>query len=627
MKRLLFFVAAVLFAAACGKGDEALAADASQNPAKPGGAAQPVVTTRPVTGIEATKVHAGGRVAGVDVGAIAQAGVQCMAWSDDTAPSDEAWSGAGEVVVEAPATEWLLPIWGLEPATQYAVRAFVVMTDATSYYGDAVIFNTLPYDPGSEPDPEPDPEPEPDPTLTVAQLRALYAAGADVADRRVRGYVALSIPADCLTESFPAATVVLYDNTGEKASALFFAGEGIGAAALQPGDCVEIALAGVAGSDRNDLYVVADAADVRKVDGGHALVPVWATPTLLNASPDDYAASPVRVGRLYAERPGELFSVADNFFTDGEGRLAVYAAATSTVGLLTQNAATGTLCGICTCADGQLRVVPVTEADVADFTGEGGIAEGEPAVELLHGEYCEFPPQGGERIVECRVTAPAGMRLWADLRNVDESRFSVEITGSSVRLIARPNLTGEAVDYANCYLYLAETKEGQRYDPQTIRIAQLGNVYESIPALITANGGEYSSVHEAVVDGVATQAMKLGSGNYTGHYLSDPTGAVGDHVLTFYAVGWRESDHDAATLYLRAVGGGTLSATAIPLTINDGATGMAPFILSVGDESRYEVKLRNWTPGSAVEFSTSPTFDKQKDKKTGRALLFGIQID
>ena len=535
MKRLLFFIAAVLFAAACSRGDEALAADASQNPAVSGGTGHLVVTTRPATGIESTKVHAGGRVTGVvDVETIARAGVQCMAWSDDAAPSDEAWSGAGEVVVEAPATEWLLPIWGLEPATQYVVRAFVVMTDATSYYGDAVIFNTLPYDPGSEPEPEP--EPEPDPALTVAQLRARQLPDVDAAVEFVRGYVALSIPADCTDESFPAATVVLYDNTGEKASALFFAGEGIGAAALQTGDCVEIALAGVEGSDRNDLYVVADAADVRKVDGGHIIVPVWATPALLNASPDDYTASPVRVGRLYAERPGELFSVADNFFTDGEGRLAVYAAATSVVGRLPQNAATGTLCGICTCADGQLRVVPVTDADVADFMGEGGIDEGEPSIELLHGEYYEFPPQGGERIVECRVTAPAGMRLWADMRNVDESRFSVEITGSDVRLIARPNLTGEAADYVNCYLYLAETKEGQRYDPQTIRIAQLGNVYESIPALITANGGELSSVHEAEVNGVATQAMKLGSGSYTGHYLSDPMGVSGDHVLNLLRV-------------------------------------------------------------------------------------------
>lgn len=608
MKRFLIFAAALL-CAACGKSVDAV------SPEPPIGPSEPVVTTLSVKDYDADYALLGGWVSGIDVATLDEVGVQYLVQNDETNPSGEHWTQAVEVVAAAPAERWTLRIEELEPETCYAVRAFVGIKHVR-YYAVPEYFKTL----------RPS-ELEPEPALSVAQFRRLEAEGTDVADKRIRGYVALSIPADCTTESFPAATVVLYDNVGTTSSALFLTGDGIGAASLQRGDCVEIALAGVVPGDRSDLYEVTAATDLVKIDSGHAIIPVWATPAQLIASTNEYVAAPLRIGRLYAERPGELFSADDNFFTDGEARIAVHAAATSVIGQLASNAATGTLCGICTYENETVQVVPVTEADVADFTGDVGIAEGEASIELFNTQYYEFPPQGGERIVECRVTAPAGMRLWVDLRNIDESCFSVEIAGDKVRLLARPNRTGKAVDYANCYLYLAQTKEGQRYVPQTIRLAQLGNSYESLPALIAANGGELASVHEALVNGVSVRALKLGSGNYTGHYCSDPAGAAGDRVLSFYALGWSEGDHDAATLYLRAVGGGSLSTTDIPLTINTGATGMAPFNLTVDDKSRYEVTLHDWTPGSAIEFSTSPTFDKKKDNKTGRALLFGLQID
>lgn len=100
----------------------------------------------------------------------------------------------------------------------------------------------------------------------------------------------------------------------------------------------------------------------------------------------------------------------------------------------------------------------------------------------------------------------------------------------------------------------------------------------------------------------------------------------GDRKLVLYAVGWSESKHEAGTLYLRVEGGGSVSTTAVPLTVNEGATGQAPFVLAVGDSDRYEVELRDMTPGSAISFSTSPDFDYRKDDRTGRALLFGVQV-
>ncbi len=577
---------------------------------------QPRVTTADVVETDAGSAVLGGSVADVAPAALSDAGVQYVLCPDAAVLGNIDWGKAAELKTDADLS-WSLRATNLTPDTQYAVRAFVTM-NTRRYYGGPKTFTTE--NAARQP-------------LTVAELRARHHAGADVSTESVRGYVALSVPSDKPSESFPAGTVVLYDNTGEPASALILlggtSGKGIGTAGLVEGDYVEVSLEGARREFAADIvpqYAEIGSDKVRVIDRGHAIEPVWATPAQLTAQAADYVCAPVRVSRVYAETPDGLFSSPDCYFTDGEARFRVYARAGSAVGQLAPNAAMGTLCGICS-YDGAVLVVPTKAADVADFTGDDAFEPGDPSIEIRNTEYCEFPPQGGVRVVDCRVTAPAGMRLYADMRHVDASRYSVDIAGSSVRISARPNTTGETADYVNCYIYLAESRDGQRHVPQTIRIAQLNNAYESIPALIQANDGKLASVHEAVVNGVAVRAMKFGSGNYTGHYTSDPTGAVGDHRLTFYAVGWQEADHEAGKLYLRVRGGGEASVTQIPLRINDGATGQAPFVLRVGDEDRYEVRLTGLETGSVIDFSTSPEFDYRKDDRTGRALLFGVQID
>lgn len=576
---------------------------------------EPRVTTADVVDYDAVSALLGGSVADVSPAALSGAGVQYAVWSDAATIDGVDWSRAAELSAE-PAQTWSARATGLTGGTRYAVRAYVSM-DARRFYAEPQSFTTRTA--VQEP-------------LTVVQLRAKHAAGEDVSALCVRGYVALSVHDGDSAQSFDAGTVILYDNTGAAASALTLSGgasaEGIGTAGLVEGDYVEIALTGAERGFYREVvpqYTGIARERVRIIDRGHTVDPVWATPAQLAARTAEYVCSPVRLSRVYAETPGALFSAADNFFTDGQTRFVVYAAAGSTVGRLEQNGATGTLYGICWWSD-RVQVIPVKAADVADFTGDDGIDEGEPSIEILNTDYYEFPPQGGTRVVDCRVTAPAGMRLFADTRFVDTDRYAIDIAGSRVRITARANPTGQTEDYSNCYIYLAESKDGQRHVPQTIRVTQLSSVYESCPALIQANGGELASVHEAEVNGYRTVAMKLGSGSYTGHYTSDPTGAAGDHRLVFHAVGWKESKHEAGILYLRVAGGGEASVGSIPLRIDDGATGQAPFVLTAGDESRYEVALTGLQPGSVIEFSTSPAFDYRKDDRTGRALLFGVQI-
>lgn len=577
---------------------------------------EPQVVTADVTDYDGTTALLGGSMSGAEPKELNTAGVEYVVWTDAPTIDEVDWTAAVSLTVD-PATSWSIRATGLTDQTQYAVRAFVGV-GTRLFYGEPKSFFT--YSPEREP-------------LTVAQLRAKHLAGDDVSAESVRGYVALSIPENNYAANLAAGTVILYDNTGEPASALTLYGggdrEGIGAAGLQKGDYVEVSLAGAEPDLYKDMipqYGAIARDMVRVLSSGHTIEPVWATPAQLVARTSEYVCSPVKLSRVYAEKPGKLFSVEENYYTDGEGRVKLYAKPENEIGKLTQNAATGTLYGICSYYD-KAQVVPTDAADVASFVGEAvGPNEGDPAIEILNTDYYEFIPQGETRTVACRITGREGLRLFADMRHIDQNRYAVDIEGDRVRITARPNDTGVTADYTNCYLYLAESKDAAREATATLRITQLSSIYESIPSLIQANGGKLSSRHEAVVNGYATEAMKLGSGSYTGHYTSAPLGIEGDRKLVLYAVGWSESKHEAGTLYLRVEGGGSVSTTAVPLTVNEGATGQAPFVLAVGDSDRYEVELRDMTPGSAISFSTSPDFDYRKDDRTGRALLFGVQV-
>ena len=579
-------------------------------------APEPRVVTADVNEYDGTSAWLGGSVSGTDLSLLSAAGVQYVVWSDAATIDEVSWDEAVTLTVE-PEASWRVRATGLTDLTQYAVRAFVRVGERM-YCGEPKSFVTF----------EPQREP-----LTVAALRAKHLAEEDVSQESVRGYVALSVAQNDYASNFAAGTVILYDNTGEPSAALTLYGGGsqdaIGAAGLHEGDYVEVSLAGA----ERDLYkgmvpqygeVARDM--VRVLSSGHTIEPVWATPVQLVAEADAYVCSPVKLSRMYAEKPGELFSAADNYFTDGEGRVRLYAKPENEIGMLRQNDATGTLYGICSYYD-QVQVVPVKAADVASFVGENGnFQTGDPSIEICNTASYEFVPQGETRIVECKITRREGTRLFADMRNIDAARYSVDIEGTRVKITALANPTGVTADYANCYLYLAESKDAQREATATIRITQLSSLYESVPALIQANGGELSSVHEAVVNGYSTRAMKLGSGSYTGHYTSNPLGIEGDRKLVFYAVGWNESKHQAGTLYLRVEGEGAASVTSIPLTINEGATGQAPFLVDAAESDRFTVELRGMTPSSSISFSTSPDFVYEKDDRTGRALLFGVQV-
>ena len=135
--------------------------------------------------------------------------------------------------------------------------------------------------------------------------------------------------------------------------------------------------------------------------------------------------------------------------------------------------------------------------------------------------------------------------------------------------------------------------------------------------------GEYGTnvtcktVSSAYVDGVATVngvadvfTLKLGTSKLNGTAtVTVPAGAT---EVSFYAVGWKSTN---ATLQF-SVGGQVVGTQAI--AANAGATGNAPYTMTVTDSDKYTLPL-----GSALAADTEVTVETTGSAY--RAILFGIQ--
>ena len=135
--------------------------------------------------------------------------------------------------------------------------------------------------------------------------------------------------------------------------------------------------------------------------------------------------------------------------------------------------------------------------------------------------------------------------------------------------------------------------------------------------------GEYgtnvtcTTVSSAYVDGVATVngvanvfTLKLGTSKLNGK--ATVTLPAGSTEVSFYAVGWKNTN---ATLQF-SVGGQVVGSQAI--AANAGATGNAPYTMTVTDSDKYTLSL-----GSALAADTEVTIETTGSAY--RAILFGIQ--
>jgi len=111
----------------------------------------------------------------------------------------------------------------------------------------------------------------------------------------------------------------------------------------------------------------------------------------------------------------------------------------------------------------------------------------------------------------------------------------------------------------------------------------------------------------ATVNGVAdVKTLKFGTSSKNGSaVITIPAGAT---EVSFYAVGWKAKES------MMTVKNGETTLKEISVVANEGATGNAPYTITVADTDKYVVSFE-----SALAAETALTFES-----TGRVILFAI---
>ncbi len=139
------------------------------------------------------------------------------------------------------------------------------------------------------------------------------------------------------------------------------------------------------------------------------------------------------------------------------------------------------------------------------------------------------------------------------------------------------------------------------------------NVYTSnVDITSNVDNGTKVYAEKATIDGAEYDVLKLGTSKLTGSYTTPALGVEsGDYELSFYAVAWKGKD-------------GPLTVTVdgvdytVDIAANDGATGNAPYTLSLADSDKYTIELSGLTSESTITFATG---DSAK-----RAIVLGVNL-
>ncbi len=127
---------------------------------------------------------------------------------------------------------------------------------------------------------------------------------------------------------------------------------------------------------------------------------------------------------------------------------------------------------------------------------------------------------------------------------------------------------------------------------------------------------------KSTVNGLEASGFKLGTGSKAGFVASQPINVAGDNTLSFYALAWNGK---SATLYVRVDGG---AATSFELASNVGVANSEPYtITDVYTTSKYTMELTGLTAESVIEFSTSANFTNDSNSTSGRAVVFGVNLE
>lgn len=124
--------------------------------------------------------------------------------------------------------------------------------------------------------------------------------------------------------------------------------------------------------------------------------------------------------------------------------------------------------------------------------------------------------------------------------------------------------------------------------------------------------GTNANYNDATINGVENQkVLKIGTAKAAGDLTV--TVPAGSKRVSFYAIGWKGN----ATKLDFSTGG--ISTGTIDVAANDGATGNAPFTLTVTDADKYEIKVEDALPVD-MDFKITTA-----EGATTRAILFGLK--
>lgn len=372
----------------------------------------------------------------------------------------------------------------------------------------------------------------------------------------------------------------------------------------------------------------------------------------------DYQSMPVTVKNVTSPASGTWKDTQT--FKAGNVNLTVYTASGATFyDKAYKGNVTGDLTGMVTLYKGAVQLAPRNETDIKAFM-DGGNTEPEQPEEPTVGMTPENPLTVAQAIAianEAGETATAAEYYVKGIITSIKYTFSAQYGTATFDIIdegaADAKFTAYSVKYLNnqkwvegneqvtvgdevivcgklmTYNGTPETSSGSGYIYQFVSKAEPEQPEQPVPddgsflsddlfvctASTTSNPASYDAT---TFNGQKATGFKLGTSSKAGAYTTEAVGVTGNYTLTFYAVAWKNMTGTTVKVSV-ADGGEVSSADTFTIAANDGATGNAPFTITVSDSDKYTVELTGLTANSKITIETT-------EASKGRAVVAGVKL-
>ncbi len=147
-----------------------------------------------------------------------------------------------------------------------------------------------------------------------------------------------------------------------------------------------------------------------------------------------------------------------------------------------------------------------------------------------------------------------------------------------------------------------------------------GEFSSNIDIVSNVGNGVNAYAQKALIGSVEYDVLKLGTGSKVGSYATPALGVEsGVYDLSFYAVSWKGKNDAVLTVEISSIADTTMSDVyEIPIFPNEGATGNAPYTLTLTEDDKYIIEGLYLSSENTISFST--------DAVTYRAIITGANL-